>query len=364
VLGFRRLGWDVVFLDRLEPEMCVDDAGKPAALHDSVNLRYLSMVMERFGLGARWALSFDQSRDTVGMERREVLDRVEQSAFLLNVMGFLDDVHLRSAAPRRVFLDIDPGFGQMWRALELSDIFQGHDDYVTIGENIGTPECSIPTGGLDWITTKQPVLLDEWPAVPGGGERFTSVGAWRGPFGPIEYDGHVYGLRAHEFRRFLELPQRTGSTFEVALDIHDADAEDIRRLQQHGWALVDPRVVASDPWSYRDYVQGSSAEVMVAKNMYVQSRSGWFSDRSLCYLASGRPVLAQDTGLATLVPAGEGLILFTTLDEAIEGVEAIVGDYERHSRAARAVAEEHFASDRVLTRLLDRLAVDGPRAKV
>lgn len=199
--------------------------------------------------------------------------------------------------------------------------------------------------------------LSEWQ--PGGehGGRFTSVVSWRGPFGPIEYDGRRYGLRVHEFRRFLELPALTRERFEVALDIDDADRADAESLEQHGWRLADPRAVAGDPWRYRDYVQGSAAEFMVAKNLYVDTRSGWFSDRSACYLASGRPALVQDTGLEGAVPLGEGLLTFSNPAEAAAAVEGVCADYHRHSRAARAIAEEHFAAERVLPGLLRKLGV-------
>jgi hypothetical protein len=357
LLGFRRLGYDILFIDRLEPGMCVDRAGNAAPFAQSQNLRHLTNVMDRFGLSDCWTLRYDGGRDVAGVTHADVLDRLARSELLVNVMGFLDDPELLAAVPRRVFLDIDPGFGQMWRDLELHDVFAGHDDYVTIGENIGTPDCAIPTCGIEWITTKQPVLLDEWTIAPGGGGGFTSIGSWRGQFGPIEHGGRTYGLRVHEFRRFIELPGRTAQAFEVALDIHDADADDRERLKEHGWTLTDPRIVAADPWRYREYIQGSTAEFMVAKNLYVQSGSGWFSDRSACYLASGRPVLAQDTGLAGLLPTDAGVLAFTSLDEAVEGVRAVVTDYERHAQAARDIAVEHFDSDRVLSRLLDRLGV-------
>ncbi len=359
LLGFRRLGWDVLFIDRLEPEMCLDESGRPTALQHSANLRYLTSVMERFGLEDSWVLLFDDGREVVGVDRAATIERLRHSSFLLNVMGFLDDDELLAATPRRVLLDIDPGFGQMWRALGLHDLFVGHDDYVTIGENIGQPDCAIPTGGIDWITTKQPVVLEEWPVARATvrDRRITSVGSWRGPFAPIEYEGVTYGLRVHEFRRFFGLPARSSATFEVALDIHEAESGDLAALTENDWVLVDPRVVAADPGRYREYIRGSAAELMIAKNMYVETRSGWFSDRSICYLASGRPVLAQDTGLEGLVPTGAGLLTFTTLEEAAAGVEAILGDYTRHARAARATAEDHFSSDRVLSRLLDRLGV-------
>jgi hypothetical protein len=357
LLGFRRLGFDVVFVDRLEPRMCVDTAGSSASFRSSENLRYFAEVMERFGLGESWSLFFDGGREVAGLERRRVVERTRRSALLLNVMGYLDDEDVLAAAPLRAFLDIDPGFGQMWTELGLARPFDGHDRHVTVGCRLGEPDCVIPTCGLDWVRTLPPVELSEWPATAGGGDRFTSVASWRGPFGPIEYGGRTYGLRVHELRRFAELPGRTSAGFELALDIDDADATDRRSLEQHGWLLADPRAAAGDPWQYRQYVQGSSAELMIAKNLYVDTRSGWFSDRSACYLASGRPVLAQDTGIRGLLPCGEGLVTFTTLDEAAAGAEEIVGAYERHSRAARELAEEHLAAGRALPRLLDALGV-------
>jgi hypothetical protein len=357
LLGFRRLGWDVFFVDRLEPEMCFDRNGNPDTFESSFNVRYTTEVMEGFGLAGRWSVMHGGGREVAGCSREEVVERVRRSTLLLNVMGFLDDEEVLAAAPLRVFLDIDPGFGHMWQELGLARPFRGHDRYVTVGGRIGAPDCGIPPCGIEWVTTKPPVELAEWPVAGDDGTRFTSVGSWRGPFGPIEYRGRTYGLRVHEFRRFLELPELTGEPFEVALDIDEADGEDLRRLKQHGWSLVDPREAAGDPWRYREYVRRSAAELMIAKNLYVDTRSGWFSDRSACYLASGRPVLAQDTGLNGLLPSGEGLLAFSTPEEAVAGAEEIRRDYRRHSRAAREIAAEHFAAERVLPRLLGTLGV-------
>jgi hypothetical protein len=357
LLGFRKLGWDVLFLDRLEPEMSVDAGGQPAAPERSINIRYLDRVFQAFGLGNRYAVFHDGGARTIGLSRERVLEHLARAALVINVNGFFEDREVLSRAGLRAYLDIDPGFAQMWRALGLHDAFQGHDAYLTVGESIGRPECTIPTGRIDWITTPQPVVLEHWPAHHGRGEAFTSVGSWRGPFGPVEYEGRTYGLRVHEFRRFAQLPHRVREPLEVALDIDDADARDVELLRTGGWHLVDPREVAADPWRYRAYLQGSSAEVMVAKNMYVQSRSGWFSDRSICYLASGRPVLAQDTGFSHYYPVGRGLLGFSTVEEAAEGAERITADHEAHSQAARALAEEHFESSRVLGRLLEKLGI-------
>jgi hypothetical protein len=357
LLGFRQLGWDVHFVDRLEPEMCVDRQGRSAPFGDSANLAYLTEVMDRFGLGDCWTVGYDGWNETAGASREQTLAVLRRSRLVLNVMGFLDDPELLAAAPCRVFLDIDPGFGQMWRALGLDDIFEGHDRFVTIGENVGSPECRVPTVGLDWITTKQPVVLDQWDPTEPPGAAYTSVVTWRGPFAPVEYEGTTYGLRAHAMRGFADLPDRTGCRFELALAIDPADDADEQLLRRAGWLLTDPRDVAPDPWAYRAFVQRSRAELMIAKQMYVATRSGWFSDRSACYLAAGRPVVAQDTGLADHLPIGAGLVTFTDLDGAAEAVREVERDWPRHAAAARAVAEECFAAPRVLGRLIDALGV-------
>jgi hypothetical protein len=358
LLGFRRLGWNVLFLDRLEPKMCRDARGRPCRIEDSENMHWLRSIMDGFGLGDSFAVLHDQGRECLGLPRERVLERTRDAELLLNVMGFLDDDEILGSTPRRVFLDIDPGFGHMWLELGLANIFQGHDLYVTIGENIGRPACAIPTCGLEWITSPQPVVLEAWAtASPPDGGGFASIGAWRGPFAPIEYRGRTYGLRVHEFRKFLDLPRLSGQSFTLALDIHPAEDADIAALRAGAWSLVDPGAVAADPWAYRDFIHGAMAEFMVAKNMYVEANSGWFSDRSLCFLASGRPVLAQDTGLAGRYPLGEGLITFSTLDEAVDGARQIASDPTRHGRAARDLAREYFDSDRVLTRLLDSVGV-------
>lgn len=358
LLGFQRLGYDLLFIDRLEPEMCVDDSGRHCAVEDSVNLRYLLNVLHEFQLERSFALLYDGGDRVIGSSRSDLVRWVKQSSLLLNVMGFLGDEEILGSSSRRVFLDIDPGFGQMWRDLGLADLFQGHDHYVTIGEGIGTADCAIPTCGIDWLTTRQPIVLEEWPMQPIGGAGFTSVSSWRGPFAPVDYEGATYGLRVHEFRKFLELPQRTGKPFEIAMDIDPADHHDLEQLQQSGWRVSDPPAVAGSPEAYRNFVQNSAAEFMVAKNMYVRSRSGWFSDRSICYLASGKPVLAQDTGLAGIYPTGEGLVTYSTLDEASAGVEEICGNYARHATAARGIAEEYFDSDKVLGGLLEKLGIE------
>ena len=356
VLGFRKLGWDVLFLDWLTPAMCRDHEGKMCAVEESRNLAWIRDVMQEHGLANCWSLDFNDGERTFGRTRVEVIETADRAALLINVMGFLTDRKILDRVGKRVFLDIDPGFGQMWQELGLAKIFDGHDAWLTVGENIGSADCTIPLCGLEWIATPQPVVLDHWPVCDADAAApFTSIVSWRGPFGPVEYAGKTYGLRVHEFRKFVALPQRTGQRFDLALDIDASEANDLALLRENHWHLLDPRTTVVTPWNYREFIQRSKAELMIAKNMYVATNGGWVSDRSICYLASGKPVLAQDTGFTRHYPTGEGFLAFTTPDEAQAGVEEINRDYDRHCRAARAIAEQHFDSDKVLTRLLGKL---------
>jgi hypothetical protein len=351
LLGFRRLGWDVLFLDRLEPGMREDEA---RCVH------WLRSVMQPFGFGESYSLWCDGGARVIGVPREQVMQAASEAELLINVMGYIHDEAILARVRRRVFLDIDPGFGQMWRDLGLHDPFVGHDQFVTLGMNIGKRGCTIPTCGLKWLTMPQPVVLDEWPgAAPQLDRAFTSIGAWRGSNAPVEYKGQTYGQRVHEFRRFVDLPRRcSGVKFEMAFDMHPADQRDISLLHDRGWSLVHPHEVAATPRAYREYIRSSAAEFMIPKHMYVASRSGLLSDRSAYYLASGRPVLARDTGIGELYPVGEGLLTFTNLEEAVAGVEAIRRGYEHHCRAARAIADQHLDSDKVLTRLLSQLEIN------
>lgn len=347
VLGFRKLGWSVVFVDRLDPA---------PQLRYSPAVRAFAETMESFGLTGCFSLDIGPNEEPIGLSRAEVLERAGEADLLLNVMGYLSDPELLARARRRVFLDIDPGFGQMWRALGLCDLFAGHDAFVTVGTRVGRADCRVPTCGLSWITTLPPVVIDRWPASAERGSSFTSVGSWRGPWAPVEYEGERYGLRAHEFRRFAAVPRESGLDFEIALDIDPEDHADATRLADGGWRLSDPQSVSGTPEHYQRYVQTSLAEFGVAKGMYVHARTGWVSDRTACYLASGRPAIVQDTGLDGTLETGLGLLTFSTPDEAMSAARTVHADWHRHAHAARALAVEHLDSDRVLGRLVDEVA--------
>ena len=355
ILGLRRLGFDVWFVEQIDGATCVDAAGEPASFEQSENRRYFDQVVGQFGLEGRASLLYEGGREASGAPLDELLDVAEEARLLVNISGHLDLEPLTSRLRRKAYVDLDPGFTQFWHADGTAGArLDGHDAYFTVGENIGRPDCPIPTCGLDWKAVRPPAVLEEWPvAGAAAADRFTTIGAWRGAFGPVQFDGHTYSLKVHEFRKVIELPRRAAQRFEIALDIHPGDARDREALEANGWILVDPRAVVPGPVEFREYVQGSGAEFSVAQGIYVETNSGWFSDRTVRYLAAGRPVLVQDTGFSSNLPVGEGLLTFTSLDEAVAGADRIAADYEGHRRAARAIAETHFDSDTVLSRFLE-----------
>jgi hypothetical protein len=356
-LGFRQLGYAVFFVEQIAQSTCVDSAGVPTAFEDSVNAQFFRDVTGHFGLGDAAALIYDSGERVLGATYAELLDVARAADVLVNISGHLQVQPLFARFNRRVYVDLDPGFTQLWyaddpRTVNLDD----HHAFFTVGQNIGTDGCSIPTHGIPWQPIRQPVLLDEWPICHSVAavDRFTTVASWRGPFAPVEHQGTTLGLKVHEFRKFIDLPRIAPGAFELALDIHPSDGKDLALLRQHGWHIVDPKMVASSPDLFRRYVQTSAAECSVAQGVYVYTRSGWFSDRTARYLASGKPALVQDTGFAGQLAGGRGLIPFSTIDEAAAGAADILRNYARHARAARALAEQHFAAQKVLGDVLAR----------
>lgn len=261
----------------------------------------------------------------------------------------------------RIMVDTDPGYTHVWArdAPDARHLFGDCDFWYTVGLNVGSPRCPLPTLGLPWQVSLPPVVLEWWETRrrPAHG-RFTTVAAWR-DYGWVDFDGDAYGSKADEFLRFLELPNRAGLRFELAVCM-EPDDPDRDVLRRHGWQLRPDSTVGT-PARYRRYVHDSFGEFSAAKGVYAGTNSGWFSDRSACYLAAGRPVVLQATGFADVLPTGEGLFSVRDLDEAAEAVTRISRDYPRHCKAARALAAEFFDSDRVLATLLRECGVQ-PRA--
>ncbi|KAB2674166.1 MAG: hypothetical protein DVB31_02625 [Verrucomicrobia bacterium] len=360
VLGFRRLGLEAWFVEQISAGQCTDAMGRPATLADCVQAAYFHSVMARFGLSGTSALVCEETGESYGVPSRELSGRVGRADLLFNISGHLTRPEIAGGARTKAYLDDDPGHTQFWHESGTGAArCEGHDIYYTIGANIGSKGCRIPTAGLAWHPVRPPVVLAEWPAMPAGEfGRFTTVAGWRGAYGTVVHGGRTYGQKAHEFRRFLDVPARTGERFEIALQIHPADAADLARLRDHGWRVTDPMQASATPDAFRRHVQGSGAEFSAAQGMYVDTHSGWFSDRTARYLASGRPALVQDTGIGRHLPTGRGLLTFGTVDEAVEGVRRIVGEYAMHAAAARRLAEEYLDSDALLRGVLHDVGID------
>jgi hypothetical protein len=353
VLGLKRLGHEVYFVEPVE-QASLQPAG--AVFERSTNAAYFRQVVAEFGLQQHAALLLAGTERTVGLPYAELRQAAARVDVLINISGMLTDAALTEPIPRRVYLDLDPAFNQLWHAVQGIDMrFAGHSDFVTVGQAIGLADCVIPTCGLPWIATLQPIVLSYWPVSRRVTyDALTTVANWRG-YGSIEYDGIFYGQKCHALRPFISLPTLTREKFVLALAIHPDESRDLPTFGVNGWDLVDPAHVASTPDQYQHFIQSSKAEFGLAKSGYVAARCAWFSDRSVCYLASGRPVIAQETGFSRFLPTGAGLFSFETHDEVLASIDALERDYEGHSRAARAVAEEYFDSDKVLTSLLQRI---------
>jgi hypothetical protein len=357
LLGLRRLGIDTWFVEQIEPATCRGDAGEPVTPERSANLAWFGLVTRRFDMAGRAALLRPDGTVIAGAESDVLHDLASSADLLINISGNLTIDSLLRLPRRRAYLDLDPGYTQLWHhSGALGPALLRHDDLLTVGLAIHDTNAQLPLDGLTWRPVPPPVVLSEWPAIEDHPLlTFTTVASWRGGYGRAEHDGHLYGQKAHQFRRFANVPRQSARSFEAALEIHPDDHKDARLLQDGGWQLADPRAVAGDPDAFRRYVRGSGAEFSPAQGIYVETNCGWFGDRTTRYLASGRPAIIQDIGLPSKLPLGEGLLSFRTPEEAVAAVEAVAGDYRAHARAARQIAEEHFDSDRVVRALLEDL---------
>ncbi len=340
-------------LESLGHEVLLVEPVSAAALEPGAVADYFRALPLREG-GA--ALLAQPGGETLGLPYGEILAFAGQADVLLNISGMLRDERLLESIDVRAFLDLDPGFNQVWHVAGIDMGFDLHTHFVTVGARIGMSGCPIPTCGRDWIHTLPPVALEHWPIElePPRRNALTTVGHWRS-YGSVEHGGIHYGQRAHSLRELIDLPGRVAERFELALGIDRGESADLKELSRNGWRLLDPVQVAGSPATYRDFVRSSKAELCVAKSGYVASRGGWFSDRSACYLASARPVVAQDTGFSACLPTGEGLLVFANTQEAAEAVAEISIHPARHRAAARALAEEYLDARKLLQDLLHEL---------
>ncbi len=354
LLGLRALGWDAYYVeDSGAPPYDPQSGGRTDDCTFAVG--YVADVMRRIGCADRWVYLDMVRNQTHGLSRARLDELYRQAAAIVNLCGATAPRAEHRQGARLLYVETDPVYEQFRIANgEQSSLafLAGHDVLFTYGENLGAADCPVPLGQFTWHPTRPPVVLEQWPFRPDPAARcFTSIASWENKGKDITYDGVTYQWSKHvNFLRFLDLPQGTPQAFCLAMDPFDADVA--VRLRAAGWELTDPTPISGDVGRYRDFITGSRGEFTVAKDIYVRPRSGWFSDRSVCYLAAGKPVVTQDTGFGKFIPTGKGLCAFSTHEEALDAIARINADYATHCAAARRLATEHFAAERVLARML------------
>ena len=358
VLGFEALGFEVWYLEDTGT-WAYDPVREEPTADCSSSCEYLRQVIEEFGVGERWLYRNGADGQWHGPEAAWAKDILREAQVLVNVSGacWLSDE--TASIAHRLFLDGDPMFTQVGLAQnpKNAEHVRAHTAHFSFGLNIGRPGCRVPTCGLDWKPTVQPIALERWvsdPAPPEAG--WTTVMNWSS-YGSVEWEGESYGQKSEEFRKFLDLPGRVPLRFELAIGQGVGRQRPTELLKENGWGIVEPSQVLPDYLRYRRFLQHSRGEWSIAKGGYVKSRSGWFSCRSACYLAAGRPVVVQDTGWSEHLPAGEGLLAFETLEEAACALGQVEREYEHHSRAARAYAERYFYAPKVCAQLLEAAGI-------
>ncbi len=359
ILGFERLGYETYYVEShaRTPTMFMeseDDDGSVKAVE------HLAAIFKRFDLNDRWAFHaiHDDGR-LFGMSQLQLKELYRTADLIINMHGGTVPLPEHYATGRLVYLETDPVELQIELHDNLQatiDFLEPHCAFFTFGENYGRPDCKLPVSDrFKFLPTRQPVVCDLWQSHDGPtNPAFTTIGNWNQPHRTVRLNGETYYWSKHyEFLKFIDLPTRTSQAFELALSSYTTEDQDM--LESKGWRIRAAMDMSIDLDSYRDYIRQSRGEFTVAKDQNVRLRSGWFSDRSATYLAAGRPVITQDTAFGNSVQCGEGLFAFATMDELLNALGKITGNYEHHSRAANQVAREFFGHDRVLPQFLNCL---------
>jgi hypothetical protein len=363
VLGFQKLGHDVWYLEDTST-WAYDSVKQEGTADCSQNVAYLGRVMSEFDLGDRWIYRNVADGSYHGVRDATEAERILASADVLaNVSGACWLRDATAAIPLKLFLDGDPMFTQIGlvhgEKKEFAARVAAHERHFSFGLNIGRPGCAVPEAGLQWRPTVQPIALDWWkqPLTEGSSahvaaDAWTTVMNWAS-YAPRDFAGTTYGQKDIEFERFIDMPSRTPEKFVLAMGHGIGLRRPTERLESIGWNIIEPDIHIPDYKTYHDFLSRSKGEWSIAKNGYVKSRSGWFSCRSACYLAAGKPVVVQDTGWSDHLPSGEGALAFSTHEEAVDAITQVAGNYEHHSRAARAYAEKYFDAAKVCAALIE-----------
>jgi hypothetical protein len=354
--GLRALGFDVYFYEETEfYPPAYNPAKKEQTYEYDYGVKAAANFLASVGFGNKWVFVNSSNKTEYGPCSGQAQSLLRDADLLINLGGVNRIAAEKRCGKPSIYIDFDPAYTQL-KLLNgdemLKSLLYEHTALFSYGENIGTPHSTVPSDGHCWHPTRPPVTLEFWSHAGGPGKNYTTIGAWNSSDRDLVFNGSVLRWRKRtEWMRYVQLPQLTKAQFELAMDV-DSVPGDVEILTQNGWIVQDPLLISTDPWNYRNYIATSYGEFTVAKQMNVKLRSGWFSDRSACYLASGRPVITQDTGFSSVIPVGEGLFAFNTAADILEAVEAINADYQGHCNAARALAEDYFKAEMVLAKLI------------
>ncbi len=355
LIGLRRLGYDPYYIEdsgRWVYDPRLNDLSPDA----SGNVDAVAPVLQAHGFGDRWSFRGNYpGGQSYGMTDEQRLQLYREADAFLNVTGAQEIRDEQRACKRRVYVESDPFASQVKVAkgdAGMIATLAAHDTLFTFGENLGAPDCGVPLEKFRWLPTRQPVALEFWEHALPPGTTYNTITTWHNRGKDLEYRGQTwYWTKDREFEKFLELPRKCPARFELAATV---DVKVKARLQQHGWQQTDSIEISKGTDRYRGYIQQARAEFTVARDQYVRPNTGWFSDRSACYLAAGRPVITQETGFSNYLPTGKGLFGFNNLDDILRAVDCIESDYEGNCRAARAIAAEYFAAEKVVANLMER----------
>ena len=357
LIGLRKLGYDPYYIEDSARWPYSPEIGDTAPDARS-NIERIAPILQAHGFENRWAFRrrYEHGK-CYGLTESQLAEVYAEAEILLNVTGAqeLYDEHLQ--IPMRVYVETDPVESQIKVHTGNQHVIrtlQRYTHHFTFGENLGNPDCGLPVKLFHWRPTRQPVVLDLWPPLPPRpGSRYNTIATWKNKGKDIEFNGDTYyWSKDREFEKFLDLPRARPIGFELASNPDPASAA---RLLAHGWHLSDPVHISTDMNRYRDFIYSARGEFTVAKDQNIRLRSGWFSDRSACYLAAGRPVINQDTAFGVSLPTGLGLFAFSTMEDILTALDAIESDYEKHCRAAREIAEEYLAAEKVLANIMETI---------
>ena len=357
LLGLRRLGYDPYYVED-SARWIYDPHLNDMSPNAVPNIEMVLPALQAHGLADRWCFrGYYEGGGCHGLSESQLLQLYRDADGFLNVTGAQEIRDEHRAIRRRLYVESDPFVAQVKVAKGdkgMIELLAAHDTHFSFGENLGAADCPVPIERFRWLPTRQPVVMELWENTPShGGATWNTITTWHNKGKDIEWRGDMYyWTKDREFRQFLDLPRRRpAQQFEMAATVGD-DVKGL--LKEHGWRQADSVELSGDANRYRDYISQARGEFTVARDQYVRPHTGWFSDRSACYLAAGRPVITQETGFSKFLPNGHGLFGFTTKDDILAAIDAVESDYEGHCRAARDIAAEYFAAEKVLGSLMER----------